>query len=143
MDKPTDQILQRFTWAARAAGDERSKFDIQLGAARNDEDRLAAVLQNSKIELKTESFQWEQTGNIFIEYKSRGKPSGIAATQADYWCHELVRGNGTVFYLLMQTERLKQICRRKLNTPADKQFSGDDLAQRGIVLRISDLLIEL
>lgn len=36
-----------------------------------------------RIELKTETFQWEQTGNIAIEYRRNGLPSGIATTDGD------------------------------------------------------------
>jgi hypothetical protein len=35
------------------------------------------------------AWQWEQTGNICIEYRQRDQPSGIAATKADVWVHEI------------------------------------------------------
>jgi hypothetical protein len=136
-------MTERFSWATHSDAGDRKKFDIQLGSARDDEDRLALSLQNKTIELKTERFQWEQTGNIFIEYESRGEPSGLAVTTADFWCHELARGDDTLCYLVIPTDRLKKICRGKLKTAAHKNGAGDAQAQRGIVLKLSDLLIEL
>lgn len=32
----------------------------------------------------------EETGNIAIEYESRGKPTGIAITEADYWVYKFL-----------------------------------------------------
>jgi hypothetical protein len=55
------------------------KFDLQLNQALLNERRLADIFQNQKIEkieLKSETFQWERTGNIAIEYRCDG-PGGI------------------------------------------------------------------
>jgi hypothetical protein len=136
-------MVERFTGVLRPEAGDRSKFDIQLGSAQNDEDRLAMALQLAAIELKTERYQWEQTGNIFIEYESRGRPSGIAATTSDFWCHELARGDETLCYLLIPMDRLKRVCREKFKTLAHKSDAGDAKAQRGIVLRLNDLLVDL
>jgi hypothetical protein len=134
--------VERFSHVDHPDISIKEKFDIQLGSSRNDEDRLADVLQNKTIELKTERFQWEQTGNIFIEYESRGKPSGLAVTEADFWCHELARGDETLGYIIIPTDRLKQICRQhyRLNK---KDGAGDEKAQRGVVLKLRDLLVAL
>lgn len=132
--------VERFSYATHSDYDDRKKFDLQLGSARDDEDRLAATLQGKTIELKTERFQWEQTGNIFIEYESRGEPSGLATTKADFWCHELARGDDTLCYLLIPTDRLKAVCRHKYKA-ARKEGAGDDKAQRGVVLSLKELLI--
>jgi hypothetical protein len=71
-----------------------SKFDLQLSDALVNERRLAEIFSAAKIEkieLKSESWLWERTKNICIEYRQNGKPSGIAVTEADYWVHELRR----------------------------------------------------
>ena len=86
------------------------KFDLQLDQALVAERRLAeifAAAKLEKIELKTETWQWEQTGNICIEYRQGGQPSGIAVTEADYWVHELRRDSQTLCYLMFPIERLK------------------------------------
>jgi hypothetical protein len=90
------------------------KFDIQLSAALIAERRLAEIFAHGRIErieLKTETWQWEQTGNICIEYRQGGQPSGIAVTEADYWVHELRRDGHTLCYLMFPIERLKELAR--------------------------------
>jgi hypothetical protein len=82
---------------------------------RRSERRLAEIFQHAnirRIELKSESHQWEKTGNICIEYRQNGNPSGIAATEADLWVHELKRDGETLCYLMFPAERLKKLARR-------------------------------
>jgi hypothetical protein len=130
---------QRFTYADGDLG-PRAKFDIQLGSALNDQDQFAARLQNANIELKTERFQWEQTGNICIEYAWDGKPSGIAATPADFWVHELARGDATLLYLMIPVPHLKQICREAYAAGNYRKGVGDGGHSDVILLKIKDLL---
>jgi hypothetical protein len=91
-----------------------NKFDLQLGNALIAERRLADIFtagRIEKIELKTETWQWERTGNICIEYRQNGQPSGIAVTEADYWVHELRRDDKTLCYLMFPIDRLKELAR--------------------------------
>ena len=60
------------------------KYDLQLGQLG--EQHLAKILINKKIEVKTD-YQATQTGNIFVEYESRGKPSGMATSEAEWYCY--------------------------------------------------------
>ena len=67
-----------------------SKFDPQLSEALRHERRLGEIFSTAKIEkieLKSGSWLWERTGNICIEYRQNGLPSGISVTEADYWVH--------------------------------------------------------
>ena len=113
-----------------------NKFDIQLGQAERDESALARIMSGAKIELKTESFLWERTGNICIEFASRGKPSGIAVTEADFWVHQLVRDDETVVYLMFPIARLKALC-----AACGKVVHGigDDKTQSAYLLSIKDV----
>lgn len=116
------------------------KFDLQLSQALIDEQRLADIFSHSRIErveLKSESFQWERTGNICVEFESRGQPSGIAATEADYWVHELKRDGETLVYLMFPIERLKQLCRKAGRVV---HGAGDDGAQSVVILPLSEIL---
>jgi hypothetical protein len=91
-----------------------NKFDLQLSDALINERRLGDIFcakKIEKIELKSESWLWERTGNICIEYRQDGKPSGIDATHADYWVHELKRDGGTLCYLMFPVDRLKQLAK--------------------------------
>ena len=71
---------------------DRKKFDIDLEYGKVREKQVADMLQDKKIEVKSERGMWQKTGNIAIEYQSYGKPSGIAATESDYWFHNLCIG---------------------------------------------------
>ena len=67
------------------------------------------MLFNKKIEVKSEKDLWQKSGNICIEYESWGKPSGIRATEADYWFHNLCVGDKEFCTLVFDTEMLKTI----------------------------------
>lgn len=115
------------------------KFDLQLSQALIHERRLAQIFCGAtfdKLELKTETHQWERTGNIAIEYESRGKPSGIAATEAHIWVHELRRDNQTLLYIMVPIARLRELCA----TAPRYTAGGDDRAQKGYLIKLTDLL---
>ena len=104
----------------------RSKFDIQLGQALINERRLANIFENGKIEVKSESYLWERTRNICIEYEQNGKPSGIAITEAEHWIHELLLHDGSVLVRLMfPVPRLKELCRRANAEGRYRKNAGD------------------
>ena len=120
-----------------------NKFDIQLSAALRAERHLGNIFAYrsiEKIELKTETWQWEQKGNICIEYRSYGKPSGIAVTEADYWVHELRRDGVTLVYLMFPMDRLKQLCRQAIKEGKCVSGAGDDKAQDVVLLPLVDIL---
>ena len=54
--------------------DRKSLIDLQFGSIR--EDKIADMLTNKKIEVKSERGKWMETGNICIEYQSY-KPSDM------------------------------------------------------------------
>lgn len=89
--------------------ENRKKFDIDLAYGQLHEDRIADMLQNKKIEVKTERDQWAKTGNICIEFQSYGKPSGIKATEADFWFHNLALGDDVFCTLVFSVDNLKKI----------------------------------
>jgi hypothetical protein len=100
--------------ATKIAFNRDNKFDLQLSDALIAERRLASIFENldiHKIELKTETWQWEQTGNICIEYRQNGELSGIAVTEAGCWVHELRRDEQTLVYLMFPVDRLKELAR--------------------------------
>ena len=74
-----------------------SKWDIDLAFGHIREDKVRDMLENKKIEVKSERGMWVRTGNIAIEFESWGKPSGIAGTEADYWFHNLCIDTKVVF----------------------------------------------
>ena len=87
----------------------RKKFDIDLSYGKVREKRVVDMLQDKKIEVKSERDMWARTGNIAIEYESYGKPSGISATESDYWFHNLCIGDNTFATLVFDVPSLKRI----------------------------------
>lgn len=88
---------------------DRKKFDIDLSYGKVRENMVAEMLQDKRIEVKSERDMWVHTGNIAIEFESYGKPSGIDATEADYWFHNLCIGDRTFATLVFDVESLRDI----------------------------------
>ncbi len=103
--------------------DDRKKFDLDLEYGQVREDKVAEMLQDKKIEVKSERGMWMNTGNIAIEYECWNKPSGINATESDYWFHHLCVGDNEYCTLVFKTDVLRTIV-KKLDT--FKTVSGGD-----------------
>ena len=116
---------------------DRKKFDLDLEYGQVREDKIAEMLQNKKIEVKSERDIWQTTGNIAIEYESWGKPSGIRATESDYWFHNLCIGDKIFCSLVFDTEVLKKIV-DKLDTFRTVS-GGDNNASRMFLVNLSKL----
>ncbi len=110
-------------------------YDLKVGQVA--EEALAEILQNKKIEIKRDLKAFK-TGNIFIEYESRGNKSGIAKSKADYYCFFI----SDFRLFLIETNELKNICRRYLNTNRDVK-GGDSNTSKGILLPIKNLIDEM
>lgn len=108
------------------------KYDLQLGL--KGEDLVAKMLSNEKIEVKTD-FKAKDTGNVFIEYKSRGRSSGISTTHAEWFCFVLSNEN----IIFVKTTKLKNLCREYLKTNRDTK-GGDKNTSNGILLPIKQLI---
>jgi hypothetical protein len=123
------------------------KFDLQLGQALIDERRLGKIFEAGrieKIELKTERWLWERTGNIAIEFRHDGRPSGIAVTEADYWVHELCRGEETLLYMMFPIERLKDLARDAYHRPGRRVLGcGDDRRSDIVKVALGEVLRNL
>ena len=103
--------------------ENRKKFDIDLEYGTIREDKVAEMLTNKKVEVKSERGMWMKTGNVAIEYQSYGKPSGIKATESDYWFHNLCIGDNEYCTLVFKTDVLRTIV-DKLDT--FRTVSGGD-----------------
>jgi len=107
------------------------KFDLKVGQEK--ENLLAKIIQSKKLEVKYDRAA-QRTGNVFVEFESRGKPSGIATTEAEYFCFCVVDS----FYIL-PTKKLKKLCRDYLGTK-NERAGGDNNTSKGILLPIKKLL---
>lgn len=106
------------------------KYDLKIGQVKEQE--LGDIFSNSKIEVKYD-LKALSTNNVYVEYFSRGKPSGISTTEADFYCFAF----GDTFHLI-STKVLKERCRKYLNTDRDKK-GGDSNTSKGITLPINEL----
>ena len=88
---------------------DQKKFDLDLSYGEIREDKVRDMLEGKKIEVKSERGMWMKTGNICIEYESYGKPSGIKATESDYWFHNLCVGDKEFCTLVFDTDMLRLI----------------------------------
>lgn len=108
------------------------KYDLKVGQCKEIE--LANIFSNSTIEVKYD-LKALDTGNVYVEYFSRGKKSGISTTKADYYCFAF----GNSFHIV-KTEDLKNVCRKYLKTNKDR-VGGDNNTSKGILLPINELLL--
>ena len=110
-------------------------YDLEFGQIR--EQRLSEILLNKKIEVKTERGKWVDTGNLAIEIECRGKPSGLAATEAEYWMH-ILEVNGKEFCsLLFPVHALKTLLKSIKNPHIVN--GGDDYAARLVLVPVADI----
>lgn len=106
------------------------RHDLEVGQIG--EKALGHLLMNKKIEVKTD-FKAQSTGNVFVEYRSRGKNSGISTTEADYWCFIISKYQ----LILIDTDKLKDISRANWHK---KTRGGDSNTSEGILIKTKDLL---
>ena len=59
------------------------KHDLKVGQVKEKE--LGDIFNDATIEVKYD-LQALETGNVYIEYMSRGKLSGISTTEAKWYC---------------------------------------------------------
>jgi hypothetical protein len=118
--------------------DNRFDLDLQYGVIY--EKQVAEMLQNKKIEVKSERDLWKKTNNIAIEYESRGKPSGIMTTQADYWFHNLVLEGEIVATIVFPVDKLKKYIKKY--TPS-KVNGGDDNTSKLYLIKLSNLFHDI
>jgi hypothetical protein len=107
------------------------KFDLMVGQTY--ENQLSELLQQ-KIEVKRD-FKCLDTGNIFVEYESRGKRSGIATSEAEWWCYWLSESH----FVMIKKDELKKLCRKYIGTKRDVN-GGDSNTSKGILLPIQEFI---
>lgn len=112
----------------------RKGFDLDLADGKKSENELRMILDGAKVEVKRE-MAFKKTGNIAVEFEYRGKPSGIATTDANYWCFKL---DGYDTFLLLETDRLRAICRR-LFLLGRWTCGGDYNWSKFCLMKLSDL----
>jgi len=106
------------------------KYDLEIGQAKEKE--LGDIFNSKTVEVKYD-MQAIETGNVYVEYFSRGKKSGISKSIADYYCFCL----GETYHII-ETAILKERCRKYLGTDRDRK-GGDENTSKGILLPLNEL----
>jgi len=116
-------------------------FDLDLRFGKLGEDFVSDIQNgNNKIEVKTERDIWKTTGNIAIEMRYKGSPSGISTTESSLWVHLLsykgVIEGGFMFNVDLLKEKIK-----KLHKSGDLKMvmGGDDNMSQMALLPIKEL----
>jgi hypothetical protein len=121
-----------------------NKFDVDLQYGQEGERWLTWLgTDQARVEVKTERDTWASTGNAVFEYSSRGKPSGVAVTEADYWLHIFKEKDQAVMCFMFRVVELKEFLRLVFKNP-DKYGAricngGDENTSAVILLPIAQL----
>ena len=116
-------------------------FDLDLEFGKMGEEFTQQVFEgNSKVEVKTERDIWVTTGNIAIEIRCNGKPSGLSTTESNVWIHLLAHNNVIKGGFLFKVDELKAKI-KKLHESEDLKLvmSGDNNASQMALLPIKEL----
>ena len=107
---------------------DNSNFDIDLQYGQIYEKALALILQDQKLEVKTERDTWKKTGNIAIELHNHAsnKPSGLSVTKADYWATILVNDFKIHSIHILPVSELKKRVKNIVRNGGGKMVMGGD-----------------
>ncbi len=116
-------------------------FDIDLEFGKMGEEFVEKVFEgDSKVEVKTERDIWKTTGNIAIELRYKGEPSGLSTTESGVWVHLLAHNGAIKGGFLFKVDELKDKI-KKLHKEGDLKMvmGGDDNLSQMALLPIKDL----
>ena len=118
-------------------------FDIDLNFGQIYEEKIRELFEGEgSIEVKTERDIWADTGNIAIEIRSRGKPSGLSTTEAKWWIQVFTVDGDVKFMLMFRVDNLRKAVKYLyINDLAPKINGGDDNTSELILVPISTLLL--
>lgn len=117
------------------AGLSNEGFDIDLRNAQLHERAVARLLTISTVEVKAD-LKVDKTGNVFIEYEQKGRPSGVAVTQATHWCIRVVNGR----WVLLEVEELRKLVRLAMKDKHRCVVGGDYDRYRGVLIPVEWLV---
>ena len=121
-----------------------SKFDIDLSYGEIKEKHLALILMDEKLEVKSERGQWQKTGNIAVELSSRGKPSGLVTTKANWWVTTLNDGDKVKGIIMLPIADMKKHTKTIVKSGRGKVvMGGDDDTSELALIPIKDLIEEI
>lgn len=112
------------------------KFDLEFGVL-DGETWFHELVTNKKVEVKSDR-RTVETGNVYIEYWSRGKPSGISTSQADFYVYKVAEDQAILISTSQLKQKLKQLVedgKARMNVKG-----GDNNTSLGILCKLKDLI---
>ena len=111
-----------------------TKFTKDLSYGKKHEKLVMKSMEN--FELKTDRMA-QKTGNVYVEFQSRGKDSGIRTSKSDTWIFKIVsKGDRHLFSVQIPLTRLKKL----VSTDYRVVPGGDNLTSRGYLVPLTDLI---
>ena len=111
-----------------------TKFSKDLSYGKKHEKLVMKSMEN--FELKTDRMA-HKTGNVYVEFQSRGKDSGIRTSKSDTWIFKIVsKGDRHLFSVQIPLTRLKKL----VSTDYRIVPGGDNLTSRGYLVLLTDLI---
>ena len=107
------------------------RYDLKEGKLKG-EKKFHKMLSDSTIEVKYDR-QTRKTKNVYIEFESRGKTSGIRTTEAEYWTYFIQ----DEMCLTIPTQRLKE---KIIKLKPRKVPGGDKDSSKGFLISVNDLI---
>ena len=112
--------------------------DLPFGEKYERESKSILEGKDVKVEVKADRL-CQKTGNVYVEIRSRGKPSGITTTDADVWAFCLWKENRELqTYVSIPVKILK-----KLMKDYPIKLGGDNYTSKGHIIPKEDLLNQI
>ena len=111
-----------------------TKFTKDLSYGKKHEKLVMKSMEN--FELKTDRMA-HKTGNVYVEFQSRGKDSGIRTSKSDTWIFKIVsKGDRHLFSIHIPLTRLKKLVSKDYRVV----LGGDNLTSKGYLVPMTDLI---
>jgi len=111
-----------------------TKFSKDLSYGKKHEKLVMKSMED--FELKTDRMAYK-TGNVYVEFQSRGRDSGILTSKSDTWIFKIVsKGDRHLFSIHIPLSRLKKLVSKDYRVMP----GGDKLTSRGYLVPLTDLI---
>lgn len=110
-------------------------FDIDLDFGKIYEEKVRDLFEgDGSIEVKTERDIWASTGNMALEIRCRGKPSGLSITDAKWWIHVFTIDSDIKYMLALEVSKLRKIIKYMFIKDLAHIVNGGDGDESELVL---------
>lgn len=116
-----------------------SNFKYDLKRGQEAEEWFAGLLTGGdRIECKRD-FKAHKTGNVYVEFESRGKPSGIRRTEAEHWAFVYGPNELDLRVVVISAKRLKALAEAAIAEDRWKP-GGDSNTSKGAIIPLEGLV---